>query len=399
MTPGTDSRALRLLNGQRIIDVVLSIAPEALSRPEIGRLTGLSKPTVSALVADLEAAGFLRSRPGMGDARSIGRPASQYEVNPVARLVAGVDIGASRTVVAVSDLLGTTIHEEAVPTPATAREALDDASELVLRLINQVGSRCSSVVVGVPGIYRPQSDSVDQALNLPGFKDIRVQEYFTQRLGSGRVQVENDVNLAALGELAEMNRTEAQIVDFAAISVGTGIGLGLVVDGDLYRGGTGSAGELGSVYLAASVSGRPPLTLEHVATGPSLQKRLGEAIEQGHPSSVEADSSVSEILAAASAGDSASMHVVDEAAAAMSLAISHLRFIADPAKIVIGGGVGANPVFVEAVNRHLILLSAESPGVVASRLGGRAALLGAVSLAVRDARSSLVTEILEGVRS
>jgi predicted NBD/HSP70 family sugar kinase len=399
MRPGTDSRALRLLNAQRIVDVVLASSPDPVSRPEVGRLTGLSKPTVSALVDDLQSAGFLRQAADSVDSGSVGRPASMFEVDPMVRLVIAADIGATKSVVAVADLLGSIVVEETVPTPSNALDALDEVCQRAISLLSTVGGRSAGICVGVPGIYRPEVDGVVQALNLPGFDGVQVAKRLASHFEGQTILVENDVNLAALGELASMGGSRQQVGDFAAISVGTGIGLGLVVDGELYRGGTGSAGELGSIYLTSPSENSPGVTLEGVAAAPSLRKRLGVAIEQGHRTSLTADCDVPEIMAAAADGDDAARLVLTEAASAMSLAISHLRFIADPTQIVLGGGVGANPVFCDAVNEQLMRLSSGASPVVPSELGGRAALLGAVSVAVASVRSKLVTEVLEGSRS
>ena len=182
--------------------------------------------------------------------------------------------------------------------------------------------------------------------------------------------------------------------DFAAISIGTGIGLGMVVGGGLYRGGTGSAGELGSLLLSLHEPGAAPLTLEDVASAPSIRKRFGRAIEDGRRSALDASADVPEIFSAAESGDAAAAAVLDEVAGAMSLAVSHLCLIADPTRIVFGGGVGANPVFVDAVRSRLARLVATPPELVASTLGRRAALVGAVSMSLRFMHESLVAEIL-----
>lgn len=394
MTNGTDSRALRLLNGQRIVDAIFAALPEAVSRPEIGRRTGLSKPTVSALVSDLVSAGFLRNRNDSADAVSVGRPASIYEIDPLARTVVGIDIGATKTVVAVGDVTGSIIAEQTVVTPENAAAALEAGSNLALELVNSIGGPCGAVCVGIPGIYRANDDSVDQALNLPGFDGFGVRAYLEETFGGIPVQVENDVNLAALGELTEMDQKDRQIADLAAISIGTGIGMGLIVSGELYRGGTGSAGELGSIVVTNASGEHTRLTLEDVAAAPALRKQLGVAIERGYKSSLDPACDVPDIFEATTIGDEAAVLVLHNAAEAVSLAISHLLFILDPAQVVLGGGVGANEVFVSAVATHLAHLNPEAPDVVRSRLGGRAALVGAVSVARTTARASLVQEML-----
>ena len=392
MAEGSGSGVLRLLSGQRIVDALFASHPRRMSRAGIARGTGLSKPTVSALMADMESAGLVRVADESPLSGSIGRPAALYELVPTARHSVVADIGATKILVGACDLFGNLVAERELETGPDARSALEHLVDAASEMLRDIKGPCRAVCVGVPGIYRPDRDRVEQALNLPGFDGLALHAYLTERF-DGRVHVENDVNLAALGELTRMGEEQAD-GDFAAISVGTGIGLGMVVGGDLYRGGTGSAGELGSLLLSRPQPGAAPVTLEDVASAPSIRKRFGRAIEDGHRSGLDATADVPEIFAAAASGDNAAAAVLDEVAGAMALAVSHLCLIADPTRIVFGGGVGANPVFVGAVRSHLARLVAAPPELAASTLGRQAALVGAVSMSLRFIHESLVPEIL-----
>ena len=392
MADGSGSGVLRLLSGQRIVDALFASHPRQMSRAGIARATGLSKPTVSALIADMESAGLVRVSDESPSSGSIGRPAALYELVPTARHSVVADIGATKILVGLCDLFGNLVAEQELETGPNAGAALTRLTGAGSEMLRAVDSSCHAVCVGVPGIYRHDQDRVEQAFNLPGFADLALRAHLAEHFDA-RIHVENDVNLAALGELTRMGDEQAD-GDFAAISVGTGIGLGMVVGGDLYRGGTGSAGELGSLLLAPPESGAPPVTLEDVASAPSIRKRLGRAIEDGHRTAVDADADVQEILGAAASGDAAAAAVLDEVAGAMALAVSHLCLIADPTRIVFGGGVGANPTFVDAVHRHVASLVATPPELAASTLGRRAALVGAVSMSLRLVHESLVAEIL-----
>ena len=392
MGEGSGSGVLRLLSGQRMVDALFAAHPRQMSRAGIARATGLSKPTVSALMAHMESAGLVRVAEESPRSGSIGRPAALYELVPTARHSVVADIGATKILVGLSDLFGNLIAEQELTTGPDARSALDKLTAAARRMLRDIDGRCHAVCVGVPGIYRSDRDRVEQALNLPGFDSLALRGYLTERFDA-RIHVENDVNLAALGELTRMGDEQAD-GDFAAISVGTGIGLGMVVGGELYRGGTGSAGEIGSLLLSIPEPGGDPVTLEDVASAPSIRKRFGTAIEDGHRSDLDASADVPEIFAAAASGDTAAMAVLDEVASAMALAVSHLCLIADPTRIVFGGGVGANPVFVEAVRDHLGRFVSAQPELVASTLGREAALLGAVSMSLRLIHETLVPEIL-----
>ena len=392
MAEGSGSGVLRLLSGQRIIDALFAANPRRMSRAGIARATGLSKPTVSALIAEMERAGLVRLSEEAPRSGSIGRPAALYELVPTARHSVVADIGATKVLIGLSDLFGNLVAEQELTTGPDARTALEDLTEAASEMLRDIDGGCQAVCVGVPGIYRPDRDRVEQALNLPGFEGLAVRAFLEERF-EARIHVENDVNLAALGELTRIGDEQTD-GDFAAISVGTGIGLGMVVGGDLYRGGTGSAGELGSLLLSRPQPGAAPVTLEDVASAPSIRKRFGRAIEDGHRSGLDATADVPEVFAAAASGDNAAAAVLDEVAGAMALAVSHLCLIADPTRIVFGGGVGANPVFVDAVRSHLARLVAAPPELAASTLGRQAALVGAVSMSLRFIYESLVPEIL-----
>ena len=386
------SGVLRLLSGQRIVDALFSAHPKQISRAGIARATGLSKPTVSTLMADMESAGLVRVADESPRSGSIGRPAALYELVPTARHSVVADIGATKILVGISDLFGNLVAEQELETGPDAQSALGNLDRAASAMLRRVAGPCRGVCVGVPGIYRPDRDRVEQAFNLPGFDGLAVRALLAERF-DGRVHVENDVNLAALGELTRMGDEQSD-GDFAAISVGTGIGLGMVVGGDLYRGGTGSAGELGSLLLSPPGPGAAPVTLEDVVAAPSIRKLFGRAIEDGCRSELDPSADVPEIFRAAEAGDEAAGKVLEQVAGAMALAVSHLCLIADPARIAFGGGVGANPVFVDAVRACLARLVAAPPELAASTLGRRAALVGAVSMSLRFVHESLVAEIL-----
>ncbi|WP_420444616.1 ROK family transcriptional regulator [Candidatus Poriferisodalis sp.] len=386
---------LRLLSGQRIADAMFAAHPRQMSRAGIARATGLSKPTVSALMADMTSAGLVRVASEGQRTGSIGRPAALYELVPTARQVLAADIGATKMLVGVGDLFGNLIVEREMETGPDAPTAFERLGRAISAMLDAIDEPCSAACIGVPGIYRTSSDRVEQALNLPGFDGLAPRAWLAEQLGipADRVHVDNDVNLAALGELAHLDDDQPG-GDFAAISIGTGIGGAIVVDGELYRGGTGSAGELGSLLLAHPEPGEPPVTLEDVASAPSIRKLFGRAIEDGYDSGLVPSSDVPDILAAADANDAAARHVLHKVAESMALAVSHLCLIADPARVVFGGGVGVNPVFVDAVRERLGGLVSVPPELAASSLGRRAALAGAVSMSLRIVHETLVPEVL-----
>lgn len=393
-----DSRLLRMLNGQRIVDVIFDAVPRGISRADIARLTGLSKPTVSSVVGKLEASKLLRRCPTPPVAGNIGRPAVLYEVVPEAGFVIAGDIGATKTIVGVADLLGNIVTERQFETGPDADSALEALAVAAHEMLTAAGAEAGAACVGVPGVYLPDEDRVERALNLPGFDLLDTRSRLEQLLGV-TVHVDNDVNLAVLGE-ADNADEGFDPSDFAAISVGTGIGMGLIVDGELYSGSTNAAGEIGSMILARGnladhTTDQPTLTtLEDVASATAICKSFSQIVEAGHASRLTGDADVPEILTAAAQGDPAAGRVLTTAASAMATAVSHLRLIVDPQRVIFGGGVGANPLFVAAVDAELQRMSVGQIEVVASTLGHRATFLGAISQALKAIHEVLVTRNL-----
>ena len=134
---------------------------------------------------------------------------------------------------------------------------------------------------GPQAFYRPSLDRVEMAPNLPGFGDLPIAAELSTRLGVA-VTIENDVNLATVGEANAM--ASQGVEDFAAISIGTGIGMGMVLDGELYRGAHGAAGEIGSVKLPR-MGGEVfhALTLEDVASAPRYSQVVSPRGRGGSP--------------------------------------------------------------------------------------------------------------------
>lgn len=394
MIDGSGSWALRLRNGQAVFDEFMEAAPFPISRATLARRTGLSKPTVSALVSDLEDAGVVSLIPPPETSQGrIGRPATPYALVPDAALVVGVDMGATKIIVGVADLLGRVLAEERIETASNARAAVDTVVGATTRLLETLGGKADlleSGCVGVPGVYRPRLDRVEMSPNLSGFADLPIREELSERLGVP-VTIENDVNLAAVAEAEAEAMDDLGGLDFVAISVGTGIGAGLVMDGKLYRGGHGAAGELGSIDISGPGDNRGGrLTLEDVASAPAIRRRFRQAVDNGLTSRLERDAEVSEILLAAYSGDEAASEAVGIAAEAMASAVAWLCWFSDPARIVFGGGVGSNPTFVDAVRSRLDRYIDVTPELVASALGNRAAFMGAISTARASVRTTFV---------
>jgi predicted NBD/HSP70 family sugar kinase len=385
---------VRALNEQVVLETVFRDGP--ISRAGIARLTGLSKPTVSSVVQTLEACGLIHQQ---GTASgNIGRPSTLYEVNSRAGTVLGVDIGGTKVRVGIADLFGDVLADSAEPTAAEDGEAIVSQ---VARMGDEVVQRSGvdrrffrAAGVGIPGVFDPTTDHVSAAPNLPGLTEIPVLHAFVEALGVP-ISLDNDVNLAAVGERW---RGLAQDEDhFVAISIGTGVGMGVVLGGEIYRGSRGAAGEIDYLPLDADPFDPHPVhgPLESVVTGPALLDRLRRKIESGAETSASPEGGVQGIFQAEAHGDQVAAELVDEEARLIALAIAAVASVLDPRLVVLGGGLGSNPGLLEPVRRYLAKLFPREVDIQTSALGDRAAFYGAIAMGLRAARQRLLAEVTE----
>ena len=230
---------LKDLNERTVLDAIRSAPP--ISRAEISRRVGISKPTVSLALQSLVQAGLVRETAHDGAGPSYG--ATFFEAVPEAAFVLGLDLGARFVRGAVCDLGGEVrARQDLELAEADAAAALETIEQLARSLLDAGGIDArivDNVVLGVPGAV--QGSSIKLAMNVAGLEDSDFGGLLSDRLGLP-VSLENDINLAALGE--RWRGVARGVADFVFISIGTGLGAGLVLRGELHRGHTGAAGEL-----------------------------------------------------------------------------------------------------------------------------------------------------------
>jgi predicted NBD/HSP70 family sugar kinase len=367
---------LRDLNERTVLETIRAERP--ISRAEISRRVGISKPTVSLALQSLLEAGLVRETEHDPGGPSYG--ARFFEPVAAAALVLGIDIGARFLRMAVCDLEGV-VHarEDVEHGGADVRGVLDLCDGLTTRLIDATGmppERLDGIVVGVPGVVAPTSGEVQLAENVPGLDGLVVANELATRLGRP-VVVENDINLAALGE--QWRGVGAGIDDFAFLSVGTGLGSGLVLRGELHRGHHGAAGEVD--YASGSGVGSP---IDPCASAVSaLAEQLASTAAS---TTLRAPYDVRSIFDAARAGDLVARQVVDEEARRIALHISPIAAVADVALVVLGGGVGINgDLLLPPVRAELERQLPYPPRLEVSSLGDAAVLTGALAVGLRAA--------------
>jgi predicted NBD/HSP70 family sugar kinase len=365
---------------QGILDVVFSEAGP-LTRVDLAGRTGLSKPTVNAAVRRLERAGLLAPT-GLQTGRQ-GRVATFYELAPTAGAVVAVELNPSVIRVAVSDLLGRQVtHDEIAPprSPADVAHELErvvvDASEHAR--VDQTPLRAVAVSVAKP--VDPRTLEVIELPDTPYPEGlIQPKQILADRIDAPLL-VDNDVNMAALGEQRSGVATAA--ANFAFLYVGAGIGLGVVVEGRLVRGARGLAGEIG--YLPS----RADRTGERHGLGRAVAEfGLGPRRRDAWYADTVAEAR--SLLRAAEGGDRAALTAVAQAGRALGEAATAVISVIDCEMVVLGGPIGMHPLLLREVQRAVDDLAAAPTAVVASALGESAPLKGALELARRHARDTL----------
>lgn len=383
--PGTPS-LLGAMNARTLLDRLRRDGPT--TRAQLARKTGLSKPTVSLALGNLERAGLVRAVGRESPPR--GRAGLLYEVDASAAFVMGIDIGRAWIRVALADLSGGILARRYERNRARSAQAV---VRTVAQLAHDVASSAElswsqviHTVVGSPGIFDPTSGRLRLAPNLPGWSRPGLVEALRDELGSS-LAIENDANLAALGERSYGRGVDADT--FVYVSVGTGVGMGIVIDGELYRGAHGVAGEIGFLPLPAADPSDPHARvrglLEEAASADAV-------VRNARGMRVRGPLSAKRVFAAAREGDTQALAAVEQEAERLALVVATIAAILDPELVVLGGGVGLNTDLLrgplETTLRGLTPL--EVP-IVDGALGQDAILLGAVATAL-DTAHELVFE-------
>jgi predicted NBD/HSP70 family sugar kinase len=374
MTARTATPALlKHLNERTVLDAIRAGAP--ISRAEISRRAGISKPTVSLALQSLLEAGLVREAGAGPDGPSYG--AVFFEPVPEAAFVIGLDLGARFLRGAVCDLGGAVRTRQDVELRGVdADGALDAIGALADSLISGASlppDRIDGVVLGVPGMVDAAKGTLELTTpNIPGLEGRAFGADVQERLGLS-VALENDVNLAAVGECWQ--GVARGVDDFAFLSIGTGMGMGLVLGGELHRGNHGAAGEVD--WALAGVTDEVDPSAEGVAV-------LGAAVASQTGLSPPYDAR--EIFAAARGGDAVARTIVEEIARRIAAHIAPVAAVADPALVVLGGGIGSNgDLLLTSVRRLLSEWMPYPPRVEISSLGEAAVLMGALAIGLRSA--------------
>ncbi len=355
------------------------------TRAEIGDATGLSRTTVSGLLMGLRRRGLLGDAVAAPAVPTGGRPAGLVALTPRAGLAVGVDLGRTHVAVAVADSGHRVLAQDSVrfDVDGDATGALRTAHRLVTMTLRQMGESPSTVLgvgLGVPAPLDAEGRLGSSSI-LPGWVGQAPADDLQAALGMP-VRAENDANLGALAEARWGAGRGHRFV--AYIKAASGIGAGIVLDGALFRGASGTAGELGHTVVAEN----GPVCrcgsrgcLEMLAGGPALVAQLSPS---GQPVS-----SVAELVSRARDGDPGCRRVLADAGEYIGMAVANLVNLLNPELIVFGGELGLAEDMVlttlrARVQRASLPPSAAAVQVVPAVLGDHAEALGGALLVLRE---------------
>lgn len=383
---GGDARSLRALNLHAILRIVME-RRGPFTRAELVAATGLSAPTVGSLLSELLERGLVRDL-GPGPSSGGRRPAFM-EFDPRYGFVAGIDLGPGTTRLAVADLWGERTALRVLPTPAGLRpkDLLERTAKAMLDLVREAhvpSGRLLAVGAAAPGAVDQKRDLVTLAPNLPGWSRVPMRPILQNALATP-VVLENDVNLAVLGERWKGAARGHDTCVF--VNLDAGIGAGVVVNGLLHRGHHSLAGEIGLMCMG------PQYLERDFGSRGCLETLAGQKALAGRwPGARKAAPELwlPDLFAAAERGRREARQAVVETARLVGIALANLSLVLDPSLIVLGGSLAAHgPGLVRQIRRIVEKRVPTPARVVPSALGEEAPLWGSLLVADLEARERL----------
>ncbi len=386
---------LRQVNARGLLRLLREHNP--CSKADLVRLSGLSAPTVSSAVSHLESLGLIENL-GEGES-SGGRPPGLLRFHATHGYVAGVDIGGTRLRMVLADLNGKLITQWSTQftdkqrTPKSVCALIHDG----LKVMCQEGSTSLKKVLyltaGAPGITNVDSGIVLSAPNLKDWGDVPLRAMLEKETGIPTT-VENDTNLAAVGE--HWRGSAEGVGNFIFIAMGTGVGAGIFLQSRLHHGADWSAGEIG--YMGINGNTREPMRVR--STGQLERAVGGEGIEREWQRLLTRDRKANdaslmklrptEIFDLAAEGDRLACEVVQYTAWILAHCISDLALVLDPEVVILGGGVGAHAELCKATKKILERNEFARPSIRSSSLGTQAQLYGAIFLSLAASEITLL---------
>ena len=390
---------VREINLSTVLRYLQESAP--LSRARLANLTGLNKTTVSSLIEELIDRGLVHEV-GLDNGYRLGggRPATLLDLAPQAGCIIGVELGVGFISVILTDFVGQILWRRQQETdPTELQEAIIACA---LRLVEEAqtasqsnGARLLGLGLTLPGMVDVQNGILLFSPNLQ-WRNVALAQTFSECVDV-RVFVENDATAAALGE--HLFGTARQTQDFIFLIAGVGLGSGLFLNGDLYRGAGGIAGEIGHTNVTMDRS-RPCRCgsrgcWEAFGNQYSLIERVRALLEVGQSSLIpqlmaeqDAPLTLSIITQAADAGDAVALEALTETGAVIGVGVANLINIFNPKQVVVGGAMSTAgchllPPIKRVVKERALAEMLRQVQIVLSAFGPDASVMGAVALVVK----------------
>ena len=384
---------MKKLNRSAILELLREKGP--LSRTQIAQILQLSPATITRIVNDLLEENLILEV-GKGESTDVGgrRPAL-LEFNYKANAIIGIDLGGTNIIGALADLGGNILQKVSMPSMTKGqKDGLEQLAKVIEELLSNPcldDQQLRGIGIGAPSITLHCEGLVVWAPSL-GWRNLPLKQIMKDRFGVP-VFVENDVNLAALGE--SRYGTGKGVDNLVCIYIGTGIGAGIIINGELYRGSSEAAGEVGYLVPGTNYLGRcydQFGCLESLAAGPGIARRAREAIERGgnsmltdlvggHLEALTAEC----IFEAARRGDRLAQSIVDETVDYLSIVIANVSAVLNPEMIIIGGGVARSAdMLLEPIRQRVAGVVPVMPRIVASELGDSTAVMGAIAIVLHS---------------
>ena len=377
ITPTITATEMRGINRSAVLDIIRREGP--IARTAIAESLQVSLMTVMRIVDELTAEDLIR--PTGKKEFSGGRRRPMLEFNAEGHLVIGVDMNENHLHGAVADLAGNVLTDIAVPQDPPGDihyEPLVSIIDQLLQYAQATGKHIRGIGVGAPGITYTEDNQVKWAPTLE-WRNFPVKEKLSERFHLP-VILDNDVNLAALGEM--WFGVGQNCTNLVLMIVGRGIGAGVIIDGAVYRGSHLTAGEIGFLLPDRSQLGvrREGVgALESLASGDSIAARAREVLRGSVPAQKLAGLTAEDVFKAFRRGEEWSRPIVAETVDYLAQTVATLTLCYDPEIIVFGGGVAQSAdLLIDPIRARLEGVIPVRPQLVASNLGARASILGTI---------------------
>lgn len=352
------SNSIKYVNKRRVLHYIQDM--QGNSRSDISKILKISKPTISNIVDELLAEGWIREKKSEKASTAGGRKPYHIYFNQNAYYLVGIDIGGTSVEIAVMNLAGKLLDKTIFETQKHVKSLVSTIANNVIDLIKNCGLEISQVYgvgIGVPGITDVEKGVVVDAPSI-GWKNMPLKMQLESLLPFP-VYIDNDVNVAVLGE--RWKGAGKSHTNFLMITLGTGIGCGVIINGDLYRGASYAAGEIGYMVTdkdSAEKKYDQTFTgygfLDSHVGGPSITRRMLNYLGDSN----NEDWSAKRIFEMAIDGDKKAFEIVNESISHLSFALINVISILNPEKIVLGGGISKSmdyflPYLSTTMKKHL----------------------------------------------